>query len=117
MLLFEALGFFIVWQSALLSIVKVAFTVVLFWGLYSICRYPKPQSKYLQLSYREGFWWLIDVEGLEQKYQKGEVTFRAGLFFLLTLKSDSSKLTLVVFNDQITKAQFRFIKYISFRAR
>lgn len=115
MLLFEILAMIIVWQSALLLIVKGVFTLILLLVLFSIYRAPKPEAKYLQLSYLGGVWWLMDVDGLEQKYQTAEITFNAGLFFLLVLKGEKFKRRLVVFNDQITQADFRFIKHVSLR--
>tara|TARA_Y100000588_G_C14199580_1_gene901850 strand:+ start:785 stop:1141 length:357 start_codon:yes stop_codon:yes gene_type:complete len=62
------------------------------------------------LLYQKRGWYLCDQNKHSLQYDQASIYFDAGLFILVRLSNSSAKKTLIIFNDQITAAEKRFLK-------
>ncbi len=138
-ILLYAFTLIVLMHSGLPWIVTMSSYGLLCIPLPEIIRHKSPIMNVLQLSAQGRLWRLNLKEGPEILYEKAEVYFDGGLFFLLRLKRVATDLhspsssaknqifrglllrlnkrshrTLVVFKDQLTKNQYRVLNYISF---
>lgn len=60
--------------------------------------------------YQKKSWYVWNRNNNWSKYDQATVCFDAGLFILVRLCSRSARKTLIIFNDQITPAEKRFLK-------
>lgn len=63
-----------------------------------------------KLSYHVEYWLLYRSSGQQIKYERASICFEGGMFMMLKLSGISPSTTLVIFNDQITEAQYRMMK-------
>ena len=109
-LIIHGLAIIILLNSALPSLVLFpSVLALLLFLLRSISRPPLPL--YGRLSYHAGSWLLHRVNGQYTQYKRATIDFDGGLFILLTLSDSSPTKKLVIFNDQITEAQYRVLKF------
>jgi hypothetical protein len=71
-----------------------------------------PLPAYRQLIYHPGYWLLQDKWGHNVQYEKINIRFQGGFFIVLMLTGENSKKELIIFKDQITQEQYRFLEWI-----
>lgn len=65
---------------------------------------------YKQLSYHQKYWLLEYIDGRQLQMNHIHINFDGGFFLLLLLTSEKTKKRIIIFNDQITNKQQRFLK-------
>ena len=109
----HVIAIIVVLRSALPIIVIVTFLLILISMLLGIIYTKTPLPRYQKLTYHPGYWLLHEVDGCQTKYERACIGFEGGIFILLTLAGNSPKKVLAIFNDQITTAQYRVLKFIA----
>ena len=102
----------VVWNSSLPISIMLSMLLVLIGSFISIARNRVPVPSYDKLSYHINHWLLHDIHGQAYKYEQAQLSFDAGLFFLLSLISETSTKKLIIFTDQLTTAQHRALNVI-----
>ncbi len=111
MLLFHAFVAMVILRSGLPLMVSLCFIGVLIFSLRQEMHCRAPMPKIISLSYHSSHWHLTDVKGNVLKYEHASVLFDGGLFFLLVLKGESARKQLIVFYDQLSEGQWRYLKW------
>ncbi len=94
-------------KSSWPSMLKTGVCFCLIICFIHILRIRRPYSANYQLSHHKGYWLLHDQNQPAFKYEKAVINFEGGIFFLLTLTGISPKKTLLIFYDQISRADHR----------
>lgn len=102
--------FFIGLQTALSLLVKVPFFL---WLLYESLKLGRPQfpaGKIASIHYSHHEWWLELSTGQEEHFDRCCIIISTGLFFLLIFKRKKYMIQAIVFYDQITEVDRRFLQ-------
>ena len=99
-------------NSSLPSLVILSMLIMLIASMIHIGRRGIPVPAFSKLTYHTQYWLLHGVMGQETRYERACIEFDAGLFFLLTLSNEGDKRKLVLFNDQLTTAQYSALNII-----
>ncbi len=110
--LLHVFGVVVLLNSSLLLLVKISMLFVLIASVFYIARSRIPVPAFSRLSYHTNYWLLHGIDSQETRYEQAHISFDAGLFFLLTFTNDGVEKKLVVFNDQLTPAQYRTLNII-----
>lgn len=70
-------------------------------------------TTYTKLSAHHQYWLLHDINGQQLKYDTVRINFDGGFFLLLLLIDKERKKRIVLFNDQLTTSDRRFLKVLS----
>jgi hypothetical protein len=81
--------------------------LVISWQKYRLVNLPQPNVS--KLSRHRSGWLLHDQKGQQTPYDTVELAFNGGIFLILHCKMSHSKLTLIVFHDQLTSQEQRLL--------
>ncbi|WP_408606922.1 protein YgfX [Legionella lansingensis] len=93
----------ILWLKLLISVLFILFTLRLLLK-------PYPYPNYSMLSYEHGKWLLHVKQGSPLKYDRVRVIINTGLFLLVQLIGENRIKLLIIFADQITNDEYRYLK-------
>lgn len=99
-------------QSSFPLIFKMLAFIFLLLLFIQIARNPLPNLHYPLLSYRGGLWLLEDKKGQVHSFDSLRIVFDTGLFSLLEFKAEKKRKLLVIFTDQISKKEQRFLNIL-----
>lgn len=103
--------------SSLSLLITLPLSAFLIGWLKKITKNGKPLPEYHKITYYPGYWLLHKTDGHHTKFTHVSVRFEGGLFILLKLSGINSDKNIVIFNDQITTAEYRVLRLVSKRDR
>lgn len=112
-LLLHLLTLIVLVRAGLPFALKVLLGCLLIFFFLKSIRSKLPSPNYQKLTSHPGYWLLHDKTGCQIRYEQASISFEGGLFILLKLTGISPAKTIVIFNDQITIAQYRLLKFIN----
>lgn len=96
-------------NSALPLFAVLFFLFVLMVSMWQILLINKPMPAYEKLVYHSKHWVLHNTCGKQLNYEQAQIVFSCGLLILLRLQGTNCSKLLILFTDQLTEQQFRFL--------
>ncbi len=102
----------VLYNSSIPVFCQICLSMVLAVSLIRIARSRLPMAAYNQISRRSNYWLLHGVDEQDIRYEQAQISFDAGLFFLLKLTNNNRLKTLVIFIDQLSSSEYRALNVL-----